>query len=51
MTEPIVKLADCCKHCKHSSYEYAFRDAVLCNKTNNFQFLTNTCEEFEMKEG
>ena len=50
MSEPIVKLADCCKHCDHGKYEWTFKDAVLCNKSNKFQFLTNTCELFEMKK-
>ena len=50
MTEPIVKLADCCKHCKHTATEDTFRDATLCLRTNKHQFLTNVCDLFEMKE-
>ena len=46
-----VKLADCCRHCKNTANEYCFRDGVLCHKSNTYQFYTNVCEEFEMKEG
>ena len=45
-----VRKADCCKNCKHVGVGYHFRDAVLCNKTNEYRFHIEVCDEFEMTE-
>ena len=45
-----VRNADCCRHCKNTSTDFHFRDAVLCNKRNIYQVYTNTCDLFEEKK-
>lgn len=45
-----VTKAKCCRHCKHTTTEYIFIDAVLCFKTNEYRSHTEVCEEHEEKE-
>ena len=46
----IVKKADCCRNCKHVGVDFHFRDAVLCNKSNEYRTHNEVCELFEMSD-
>ena len=45
-----VRTANCCKNCKHVGTDYHFRDAVLCNKSNEYRLNIRVCDLFEMQE-
>jgi len=49
MSEPVVVDAECCAHCKHTSPDFTFSDAVLCHKTNIWLLNTKTCQLFKRK--
>ena len=49
MSEPVVTDAECCAHCKNTSPDFTFRDAVLCHKTNTYRFTIDVCQLFERK--
>lgn len=51
MTEDMnIRDAECCRWCKHTCNDFAFRDGVLCKKDNQHRYNTDVCDQFEREE-
>lgn len=42
--------ARCCRHCKNVDNDMHYRDAVICNKSNQIRLNHECCDLFKMDE-